>query len=283
MYEETATGRRREMDVGDRSGRENGPASTAATAAQAGTQAASETARDVAQTAKEEARNVASEVSTQARRVADDVRWQVRDKAQQGHGTMVNQLRRTADELRDMSSGRDDSPARTLVANLAERTSRFAEQLESRGPDGVLAEVKEFARRRPGTFLIAAAAAGFVMGRVGKSVFSAPNGPLSPGDGRVTGSQADVIRDDGDWSDPKPTAVATAPAYETGTTTATAPAYETGKVTATAPVYETGAATAYGAGAEPAVRPDEPVPANPTPGSPTSASPSPAGPQGSRL
>jgi hypothetical protein len=252
MYDETATGRQREMDVGDRSGQGNGPASTAATAARAGTQAASETARDVSQTAKEEARNVASEVSTQARRVADDVRWQVRDKAQQGHGTLVNQLRRTADELRDMSSARDDSPARTLVANLAERTSRFAEQLDSRGPDGVLAEVKEFARRRPGTFLIAAAAAGFVMGRVGKSVFSAPNGPLSRGssdaDELARDRTAGLIRDGGDWSDPQPpAAVGTAPVYDTGTA--------------------------------PVAVPDAPVP----PASPLPPSPSPAGPQGSRL
>lgn len=219
MYEETVTGRQREMDVGGQPGHSNGPASTAAQAAQTGTQAASETARDVGRTAKHEARHVAGEMSTQARRVAQDMRGQVRDKAQQGHGTLVNRLRQTADELRDMSSGRDDSPARGLVASLAERTNRFAEQLEAKGPDGVLSEVQEFARRRPGTFLIAAAAAGFVVGRVGKSVFSAPNGPLSsaPSDGREPrDSTTELIRDDGGWSDPQPTAAATGTVYQTG-------------------------------------------------------------------
>ncbi|HEU4426887.1 MAG TPA: hypothetical protein VFR67_30510 [Pilimelia sp.] len=174
----------------------------------------------MAQTAKHEARHVAGEVSTQARRVAQDMRGQVRDKAQQGHGTLVNRLRQTADELRDMSSSRDDSPARTLVASLAERTSRLAEQLEAKGPDGVLSEVQEFARRRPGTFLIAAAAAGFVVGRVGKSVLSAPNGPLSstPSGARepTMDSATELVRDGGAWSDPQPTAVATGTVYQSG-------------------------------------------------------------------
>jgi hypothetical protein len=154
----------------------------AATAATAGAQAASDGARDVAQTAKDEARQVAGEVSAQARRMADDVGSRLRDQAHQQHGTMVDRLRRASDDMREMADGRDGSPATSLVSNLAERASRFADQLESRGPEGVLTEVQEFARRRPGTFLLAAAAAGFVVGRVGKSIFTAPNNPLSGGD-----------------------------------------------------------------------------------------------------
>jgi len=209
MYEDIAADR--ERDVGGQSAQGNGPASTAGKAAQA----ASDTAKDVAQTAKQEAHNVASEVSTQARRVADDVREQVRDKAQQGHGTIVNQLRRTADELRDMSGDRDDSPARTLVANLADRTGRLAEQLEAKGPEGVLHEVQEFARRRPGTFLIAAAAAGFVVGRVGKSVLSAPNSALSGGSPDTPDATTQPIRDGGEWSDPQLVGVASVPPAST--------------------------------------------------------------------
>jgi cell division septum initiation protein DivIVA len=171
----------------------------AATAAKAGAQAASEGAKDVAQTAKEEARQVAGQVTHQARRVADDVREQVRGQARQQHGTMVSKLRQASDDMRQMSADRDQSPATSLVSNLAERTNRFADHLETRGPEGVLTDVQEFARRRPGAFLLAAAAAGFVVGRLGKAVFTAPNSPLSSGDGD---------RGDGDYRS----------AYDAGTT-----------------------------------------------------------------
>jgi hypothetical protein len=227
MNSETVAGREPGRDVG-------GPdTSTATTTAKAGAQAAADGARDVTQTAKEEARAVASEVSTQARRVAGDLREQVRDRAQQQHGTMVTGLRRAADELRDMSGDRADSPARNLVTSLADRTHRFADELDKRGPEGVLTEVQDFARRRPGTFLLAAAAAGFVVGRVGKSVFSAPNSPLSGGGGaqdRPAGpgsSAAAPIPDGGEWTDPAlPPAAAEGTVYSSGSAAGEPPQVE---------------------------------------------------------
>jgi hypothetical protein len=219
----------------------NGVKDKAAAAAKTGAQAASQGARDVAGTAKEGARNVAGEVTSQARRMAGDVGQQLRGQAQQQHGTMVTKLRQASDDMRQMADGRDSSPATSLVSNLAERTNRFADHLESRGPEGVLTDVQEFARRRPGTFLLAAAAAGFVVGRLGKSVFTAPNSPLSGNGGSTsddpayrdayqvgaadtyaglsptttgattvtttTAATTEVIRDDGDWNDPRPETV----------------------------------------------------------------------------
>jgi hypothetical protein len=161
----------------------------AAAAAKTGAQAASQGAKDVAGTAKEGARNVAGEVTSQARRMAGDVGQQLRGQAQQQHGTMVTKLRQASDDMRQMADGRDSSPATSLVSNLAERTNRFADHLESRGPEGVLSDVQEFARRRPGTFLLAAAAAGFVVGRLGKSVLTAPNSPLSSSGNGATGDR----------------------------------------------------------------------------------------------
>jgi hypothetical protein len=161
---------------------DNGVKEKATTAAKAGAQAGAQGAKDVAQTAKEEVRHVAGEAATQARRVAGDVGEQLRGQAKQQHGSMVSKLRQASDDMRQMAEGRDSSPATSLVGNLAERTHRFADHLESRGPEGVLNDVQEFARRRPGTFLLAAVAAGFVVGRLGKSVFTAPNSPLSSSD-----------------------------------------------------------------------------------------------------
>ena len=54
---------------------------------------------------------------------------------------------------------------------LAARSSAFAEYLGKSGPDAAMNELHDFARRRPGTFLIAAVAAGFVVGRLGKGVW----------------------------------------------------------------------------------------------------------------
>jgi hypothetical protein len=256
----TGSGTNAGTDAGTNAGTDagtDGVKDKAAAAAKTGAQAASQGAKDVAETAKEGARNVAGEVTSQARRMAGDVGQQLRGQAQQQHGTMVTKLRLASDDMRQMAEGRDSSPATSLVSNLAERTNRFADHLESRGPEGVLTDVQEFARRRPGTFLLAAAAAGFVVGRLGKSVFTAPNNPLSGGGngatgdqdyrdayemgaadtyagygtttagttgttagtttvttavtttGATTGATDDLIRDGGDWNDPRPEAVGT--------------------------------------------------------------------------
>jgi hypothetical protein len=49
----------------------------------------------------------------------------------------------------------------------------MADYLDRHGPEGVLREVQDFARRRPGAFLATALAAGFVVGRLGKGVAKA--------------------------------------------------------------------------------------------------------------
>ncbi|HEY3010458.1 MAG TPA: hypothetical protein VGJ63_20675 [Micromonosporaceae bacterium] len=126
-------------------------------------------------------RAVAGEVSTQASRVVSDARRHLRGVAGEQQTAAVKRLRQAADELREMTQGRSDSPARTMVAGLAERGRRIADHMESRGPDGLVDDVQAFARRRPGTFLLAALGAGIVVGRLGRSVLTAPNGPGSGG------------------------------------------------------------------------------------------------------
>lgn len=145
----------------------------AAGAMRTGAEAATTAAQSTAQTAREQAREVADEVTTQARGIAGDLREQIANQIGRQHGTIVAKLREASDDMRQMAEGRDQTPATSLVSNLADRTNRFADHLLSRGPEGVLSEVQEFARRRPGTFLLAAAAAGFVVGRMAKSTVAA--------------------------------------------------------------------------------------------------------------
>jgi hypothetical protein len=134
-------------------------------------------AGDVAETAKEQLRQVAGEVKEQTRNVASDVRDRVAEQARLQSDNLSEGIRRVADELGTMAAERPDSLARTVVVRIAEGGHQVAEHLARRGPEGVLAEVQEFARRRPGAFLATALVSGFVVGRLGRGVMSA--GPQS--------------------------------------------------------------------------------------------------------
>jgi len=130
-------------------------------------------ASDTAGTAKEQTREVVSEVRAQARSLASDAKRRIGTEAQGQNDRLADGLRHVADELDEMVEGRDDSPARSVVSQVASGGRRAADYLAEHGPDGVLQELQDFARRRPGTFLLVAAAAGFVAGRLGKGVLSA--------------------------------------------------------------------------------------------------------------
>ncbi|GLY94371.1 hypothetical protein [Actinoplanes sp. NBRC 103695] len=180
-------------------------------------------AGDVKDTAKEQGQRVVDEARTQARSLASDVRDRVGEQARGQHDKLVGSIRQTADQLDEMRGDRAGSPAGAVVSRVAEGGRQFADYLDRNGPDGVLREVQAFARRRPGAFLATALAAGFVVGRLGKSVAKADG---DAGETRKPESDAFVSHDPG----PAVTAPVTPPV--------TAPV--------TAPV--TPAPTAYGEG-----------------------------------
>jgi vacuolar-type H+-ATPase subunit H len=134
---------------------------------------AKETATDVKDTAKEQAQRVGSEARSQARNVASDVRDRVGHQARSQNDKLVGSIRQTADQLDEMRGDRTDSPAATVVSRVADGGRQLADYLDRNGPEGVLREVQDFARRRPGAFLATALAAGFVVGRLGKGVAKA--------------------------------------------------------------------------------------------------------------
>ena len=136
-------------------------------------------AGDVKDTAKEQAQRVAGEARTQARNVASEVRGKLDEQARAQNGRLVGSIRQTADHLDEMRGAREDSPAAAVVARVAEGGRQFADYLDRNGPDGVLREVEDFARRRPGAFLATALAAGFVVGRLGKSIANADAAPTA--------------------------------------------------------------------------------------------------------
>jgi len=138
-------------------------------------------APDVTGTATQQARQVGDEVKVQARNVAADVRDKMTEQAHSQNDRLVEGIRRMADDLERMSGERGDSPAATVVSRIASSGRQVADHLSDRGPTGVLNDVQDFARRRPGAFLAAALATGFVVGRLGKGILNADDGATSTG------------------------------------------------------------------------------------------------------
>jgi hypothetical protein len=217
--------------------RDPDPPSGAQQAAGRSAEAASRAAGNVAGTAADQARQVTGEVSAQARNVASDVRQKVSDQARTQNDRLVDGIRRMADELDQMRAERRDSPAASVVSRIADGGRQVADYLADRGPDGVVNEVQDFARRRPGAFLATALVAGFVVGRLGKGVIGAASSDTGTSKPR-TDAFVSQPAEAGDTTPvyPAETAPAPAPGYPTATPTATPAATPTATSTATTPV-----------------------------------------------
>ena len=156
----------------------------AAESAQTGKQAAGE----VAQTAAGQAKEVVGEAQSQARNLVGEARDQLRSHAGDQHRNAVSNLRSLGDELRAMAGSGQGGMATDLVSQGADRTHGAADWLEARQPEDLLEELRTFARRRPGTFLLGALAAGVVAGRLTRGAVAAHTDDTSSGTGSGTGS-----------------------------------------------------------------------------------------------
>jgi uncharacterized protein YjbJ (UPF0337 family) len=135
-------------------------ARTASTAASA--------AGDVAGTAKQQAGQVAGEAVNQARQLADQARGEASAQLSTAADKLGDLIRSFATEIRDLSQGNADSSGKVagLASQLAGQGERWADQVAELGPEGLLREVRSFAARKPGTFLLGALAAGVATGRL---------------------------------------------------------------------------------------------------------------------
>lgn len=132
--------------------------------------------REVAQDAKEKARDVAHEAKGRARGLVDDARTGLTDQARTQQERLAGGLRSLGDELRQMADGTEDPGYATdLVRRAGDATGQVAQWFEDREPSSVLHEVESFARRRPGTFLLLAAGAGLLVGRLVRGMKDAPD------------------------------------------------------------------------------------------------------------
>lgn len=152
----------------------NANPTTTATESGSGTASAvADQGRHVAGTAKEETQNVAGTAAAQARGVVSDtvrqVSEQVNDQAATQRDRLSETLRTLGDDLEQMASqqpGPGSGMAVDLAREVSERVRALGSHLEGREPGQLLDETRDFARRRPGTFLLGALAAGVVAGRL---------------------------------------------------------------------------------------------------------------------
>ena len=136
-------------------------------------QQAKDQAGNVAATAGDQARNVADEAKNQARNLMSETQDQVRVQASEQKTKAAGGIRSVADQLRSVADGNVDTQQQNMVTDLARQASDKAQDLatwlESREPGDLINEIRDLARRKPGTFLLGAAAAGVLAGRLTRS------------------------------------------------------------------------------------------------------------------
>jgi hypothetical protein len=144
----------------------------------------------VAADATQQARRIADEVGSQARDLYDTTRVELKSQAEARTERATESLRAFSGQVRALAEGRPEEagPLAGLAREAEERLSHVADRLETRGVDGMLDDVGQFARRRPLVFLAACAGAGFVLGRFVRAARADNGGTNDPRVGTSTGS-----------------------------------------------------------------------------------------------
>jgi hypothetical protein len=174
------------------------------------TQTAAEAGSGVAQTAADEAKHVAGEAARQSRNLLDEARGQVMEQAAAQQGKAVSGLRTMGDELRSMAQqGGQSGLASEVAFRASDQAHGVADWLDQREPGELLDEIRRFARRRPGAFLLGAALAGVVVGRLTRGVKEAGSDDASASTQQYPASPDTGVPQQGSYA-------YGAPAYDSG-------------------------------------------------------------------
>ena len=176
-------------------------------------------AKDAAGSVVDETRagfyDVKDETQDQLRQLLDRTRHETMTQTRSQQQRLTEGVQTFAGDLRSMieGNGGNDGLAAEVVRRVAEQVERTGEWL-SRGPEDVIDDVRRFARRRPGTFLLVAAGAGVLVGRLSRSLKDASGG--SGGSGSARHAASSGVQSGG---------------YGTGTLGGTPPAFEASGIT----------------------------------------------------
>jgi hypothetical protein len=194
------------------------PATGTPSGGQSTTDVAKDEARNVGQTAAQAGSQVASTAADQARNVVQETQYQAQDLLQQGRTQLRQQagtqqqkaaegLSSLAQQLRGMADGSGDGapgPARDLVQQASGKLEEFGGWLQNHEPADLLDEIRAYARRKPGTFLLGAALAGVVAGRLTTGVKAAHTGSGIVGCGSSGAGTARPQTTSANYVDPTP-------------------------------------------------------------------------------
>lgn len=148
---------------------------------------ATSAASDVTGTAKEQVGNVVGETVQQARDLSGQVKEQVGTQVTAQAEKLSGSLRQIGAQI---SEGDTSGVVGQVLGEVGQRVQALADRLEQTGPQGLLEEVRAYARRSPGMFLLGAGLAGLVTGRLVKGM-TAPSQPQLPtGPTGLTGTAA---------------------------------------------------------------------------------------------
>lgn len=131
-------------------------------------------ATDVADTAQDAVADVAGEVSERASDLVGRTRTEVREQVETQRVSAVATLKDLGDQLAALTDGVDtDGTVVDAAVAARDRVRGAADWLEERDPDEVLAQLRRVGRQRPGAFLLSAAVAGVVAGRLTRGAVAA--------------------------------------------------------------------------------------------------------------
>jgi hypothetical protein len=133
--------------------------------------------KHVAEVAREQVSGVAAEAGRQGRGLLQQAQGQMEEQAARGQRRVAEQLLSLSGELRSMADASGQAGiAADLVQQAAARMCDAGQWLGAREPGQVVYEVQSFGRRRPTAFLLLAAGAGLVIGRLTRGLKDAASG-----------------------------------------------------------------------------------------------------------
>jgi len=150
------------------------PGTTAAGAGDTAKQAAGaagDGAKQMASDAADQAKAVAATAKDEIQRFTGQAKGELSWRAQEQSARLAGGLQGFASQLTALADGRNAEAGAlpNYLGDVEGRVRQVAQRLEQGGPQGVLDDVTDFARRKPGLFLVGALGAGFAIGRLVRS------------------------------------------------------------------------------------------------------------------
>jgi hypothetical protein len=127
--------------------------------------------KHVAAVGADQAKQVAGEAGHQAKQLLGQAQSELVDHASSQQTRVADQLHSLASQLGSMASKSDEEGlAKDLAQQASHQVGSVAHWLSEREPGDLLGELKDFGRRKPGTFLAIAAGLGLLAGRMTRGV-----------------------------------------------------------------------------------------------------------------